>query len=93
MGKNTFLQITILLSFQLISHLLWGQQALMVSTMPSNDINVMEGNAKIGESLTLWGMAIGGVPPYTYTLKVDGQTIPITDSVTEAGNYYNVTQN
>lgn len=62
----------------------YGQ--LAVSLMPSNSDNVMSGNAVLDESTTIWALAKGGTPPYTFTFKVDGVVIPTNDFVN--GNEY-----
>ena len=48
---------------------------LVVTTMPSNDVNIVEGNAIINEPIDIWGSVYGGTPPYTYHLLVNGSEI------------------
>jgi len=48
---------------------------LRVNTMPSNMVNIMEGNAILNQSIEVWGSATGGAAPYNFQLFVDDELI------------------
>lgn len=52
-----------------------GVDPLRVNTMPTNTNNLRRGNAKVGQSIELWGSANGGTPPYNWELFVDNVSI------------------
>jgi VCBS repeat-containing protein len=52
-----------------------GRDQLMISTMPSYDVNVAYGNALLNQPIAIWGSARGGTSPYNWKMYVNNTVV------------------